>query len=134
VIDDQYVCIAADLTVLISESKYEISCFDLGGEFLWTKTTLDQLPSTGDSLNSGDPVAINIDGNPLLVTSNDEFMYLSGSMYQLVANSDPACVTHGHIVRDLSLVLIPSPAIYLPGIVLQVTYQAYLLPAMDLLP
>jgi len=88
VIDDECACIVADLTDSVGESKFELSCFDLGGEFLSTLNILNSIPLTEESQYSGGQFAINPGGEPLLVESNGEFIYLAGSVYLMASDSD----------------------------------------------
>ncbi len=90
VFEDQDLCIVADVTQTVGDSRHEVSCFELSGQFIATNPTLEPLPRLGDPVKPRDPLAINLDDESLLVAANNESLYLAGSEYLLTAGSDPS--------------------------------------------
>lgn len=89
VINNDNVCIVADVTLHVGDSKHEVSCFELSGAFLDTQATLEPLPRIGDPVKPRDPLAINLDNESLKIVSDGSSLYLAGSMYQLIMGADP---------------------------------------------
>ncbi len=90
VMEDQNLCIVADVTATIGDSRHEVSCFDLNGEFIATVPTLEPLPRLGDPIKPRDPLAINLDDEFLLTAANNQSFYLAGSDYLMTSGSDPS--------------------------------------------
>ena len=60
VLEDQNLCIVADVTQTIGDSRHEVSCFELTEQFIATNPTLEPLPRLGDPVKPRDPLAINL--------------------------------------------------------------------------
>ena len=90
VLDDQTLCIVADVTQTIGDSRHEVSCFELTGQFIATNPTFEPLPRLGDPVKPHDPLAIDLDDESLVIAANNESLYLAGSEYLLIAGSDPS--------------------------------------------
>lgn len=87
---DENLCIVADVTAIIGDSRHEVSCFGLSGAFNATVPVLEPLPRLGDPVKPRDPLAINLDDESLLTTASEESFYLAGSEYLLTEGSDPS--------------------------------------------
>jgi len=90
VINNDSLCIIADVTVTIGDSRHEVSCFELSGAFISTQATLEPHPRIGDPVKPRDPLAINLENESLKVVSDGSSFYLAGSYYDMITGADPA--------------------------------------------